>query len=480
MSIAHAMASSMGGILTAGDLVARMQMTRKMRLPEAKRYVADKLGISVDDICDNVVMRALREELDIGVITSVPISHATPAGFVAHNASRSNYAAIAKEMITQSAIDVIMGAGHPLYSNDGIKLSGGFNYDYVGGSSIWNGLIAGTVGGDANGDNAADFWTLIQDKGEFEKMASGDTPKRVIGIAQVSTTLQERRWFRPAGNSTEPPYKIPFNKNVPTLEMMAKAAINVLDNDPDGFFLMIEGGAVDWANEDNVLGRMIEEMNDFNNTFASVVAWIAAHSHWDETLLIVTGDHESGYLWGPDSKAPATWNPIMDKGAGSMPGFRYYSTDHSNSLIPFHAKGLASDRFASYVIAADPVRGDYIDNTCIAQVIFSLLDDAGSGVETADHSPAQPSIFKVGHVYPNPFNLNATIPFTLARAGMVTIEIYDVLGRSVFRMNQHFAAGEQSVSLTLTGHQSPVASGTYLLRLRHEGIQYTQKIALLK
>jgi len=52
--------------------VARMQMTRKMRLPEAKRYVADKLGISVDDMCDNVVMRQLREELDIGVITSVP------------------------------------------------------------------------------------------------------------------------------------------------------------------------------------------------------------------------------------------------------------------------------------------------------------------------------------------------------------------------------------------------------------------------
>jgi len=72
MSIAHAMASSMGGIRTAGDLVARMQMTRKMRLPEAKRYVADKLGISVDDMCDNVVMRQLREELDIGVITSVP------------------------------------------------------------------------------------------------------------------------------------------------------------------------------------------------------------------------------------------------------------------------------------------------------------------------------------------------------------------------------------------------------------------------
>lgn len=61
----------MGGIRTAGDLVARMQMTRKMRLPEAKRYVADKLNVSVAELCDSTVMRRVREDLDIGVITAV-------------------------------------------------------------------------------------------------------------------------------------------------------------------------------------------------------------------------------------------------------------------------------------------------------------------------------------------------------------------------------------------------------------------------
>jgi dimethylamine--corrinoid protein Co-methyltransferase len=72
MSISHALASSMGGIRTTGDLVARMQLTGKMRLPEAKRYVAEKLGVSVRDLTDSTLMRTLREELDIGVITSVP------------------------------------------------------------------------------------------------------------------------------------------------------------------------------------------------------------------------------------------------------------------------------------------------------------------------------------------------------------------------------------------------------------------------
>ena len=48
-----------------------MQLTKKMRLDEAKQYVADKLGVSVMDLCDSTVMRRLREELDIGVITAV-------------------------------------------------------------------------------------------------------------------------------------------------------------------------------------------------------------------------------------------------------------------------------------------------------------------------------------------------------------------------------------------------------------------------
>jgi len=71
MSISHARASSMGGIRTAGDLVARMQLARKMRLDEAKKYVAEKLDVSVADLCDSTVMRRRREELDIGVITAV-------------------------------------------------------------------------------------------------------------------------------------------------------------------------------------------------------------------------------------------------------------------------------------------------------------------------------------------------------------------------------------------------------------------------
>jgi hypothetical protein len=61
----------MGGIRTAGDLVAWMQMSRKMKIHEAKAYVAEKLGIEIMDLTNEEVMRPLREELNIGTVTSV-------------------------------------------------------------------------------------------------------------------------------------------------------------------------------------------------------------------------------------------------------------------------------------------------------------------------------------------------------------------------------------------------------------------------
>ena len=71
MPVAHIMAAGMGGIRTAGDLVAWMQMTRKMKIGPAKQYVADKLGIEVIDLTNEELMRQIREDLDIGIITSV-------------------------------------------------------------------------------------------------------------------------------------------------------------------------------------------------------------------------------------------------------------------------------------------------------------------------------------------------------------------------------------------------------------------------
>jgi dimethylamine--corrinoid protein Co-methyltransferase len=72
MAVAHGIASGIGGIRAAGDLVARMQVSRGMRLQDAKDYVAGKLGVSVADLADPVVMSEVREDRDLGRVNAVP------------------------------------------------------------------------------------------------------------------------------------------------------------------------------------------------------------------------------------------------------------------------------------------------------------------------------------------------------------------------------------------------------------------------
>jgi alkaline phosphatase len=136
---------------------------------------------------------------------------------------------------------------------------------------------------------------------------------------------------------------------------------------------MVEGGAVDWASHANQSGRVIEEEIDFNRSVEAVVAWVQANSNWGETLVIVTGDHETGYLCGPGSAAASSEQPIVNNGRGVQPGMEWNSGSHTNSLIPFFAKGTRSQLFKEKAVNVDPVRGRYIDNLDVALVIFELL-----------------------------------------------------------------------------------------------------------
>ena len=301
-----------------------------------------------------------------GVVSTVEFSHATPAGFVAHNTNRNNYSEIANEMLKDSKTDVIMGTGNPLFDDNGNPSKQ--TYKYVGGEETWNGLVNGTLEvSDIDGDGVSDPWTLIQSKEDFKNLATGETPKRVLGIPEVHTTLQQAR----SGDNKADAYSVPLNNNVPTLSDMSKAALNVLDNNDNGFFLMIEGGAIDWAGHANQSGRLIEEQADFNKAVESVVDWVEKNSSWDETLLIVTGDHETGYLTGPNTNPD--WTSIICNGKGNMPTMQWNTGNHTNSIIPFFAKGAGSRLFRERANKIDIMRGDYIDNTDIANVIKELI-----------------------------------------------------------------------------------------------------------
>ncbi len=72
MAIPHFMGAGMGGIRTAGDLVARMELSKNMKIDKAKEYVSKKVGVDAYNLSDEETMREKREELEIGVITGLP------------------------------------------------------------------------------------------------------------------------------------------------------------------------------------------------------------------------------------------------------------------------------------------------------------------------------------------------------------------------------------------------------------------------
>jgi len=306
----------------------------------------------------------------VGVVSSVPWSHATPAGLGgAHNAERDQYREIANEMLDAPYLDVIMGAGNPDFDDNGQPAKK--KADYVGGPETWEQLKQG---------KHPKGWRLIQGKDEFEALAATPPPNlfKLLGVPQVNSTLHQARGKY---HKDDTPFSQPLNANVPTLTTMTKAALNTLARGPNGFFLMVEGGAVDWANHANQSARAIEEQVDFHHAIQAVVDWVEKHSDWDETLVICTADHETGLVWGKQSGTVA-FDPVVDRGKGKVPDLRYHSSSHTNSLVPLVARGAGAEQFAKLVRGVDAVAGkhwgfsgQFVDNTDVFKVMSSALND---------------------------------------------------------------------------------------------------------
>ncbi|MEX3507066.1 alkaline phosphatase [Corynebacterium sp. LK2590] len=303
---------------------------------------------------------AMEQGKSAGVVSSVPFSHATPAAFAAHNQDRNAYGEIAKEMI-DSDLSVVMGAGHPFFDKDAQPTETG-SFGYIN-EADYNRLAEGETD-----------WEYFDSNDGFASLAEGNVEegKKYWSLAPVHSTLQQER----SGEGTTP-YSDPQN-DVVDLPTMTTGALNALGQDEDGFSVMIEGGAIDWTGHANQSAREIEEMQDFNASVDAAIQWVEENSNWDETLLIVTADHETGYLSGENEPDEGRFNQMAGD-AESLPSHQWYSDEHTNQLVPFFFKGAGSEDIISRVKGTDPVRGDYIDNTDVAQLAMKNWWSDGSG-----------------------------------------------------------------------------------------------------
>lgn len=330
----------------------------------------------------NVMEAAERKRLSTGVVSSVPFSHATPAGFVVHAPERGSYAEIVRQMLA-SPLEVVIGCGNPEATNEpppriGTYGSDSRRFSYVGGAGTWTQIVNGAVMSDADGDGTPDPWTFVQDTSAFLSLTSGPAPRRLLGIPRAKNTLQQAR----PGDNKAAPYVEPFTPDMPTLADLSRAALNVLDDNPRGFVLMIEGGAIDWASHGNQSGRMIEEALDFADAVDAVTKWVDSRNAWDRTLLVITCDHETGGLTGQAVARRPWWffgpkrtsTAIVSAGKGRLPGLAWNAKGHTNQLVPVFAKGLGAERLEAAATGRDPVRGAYLDNTDIAKAVFALLE----------------------------------------------------------------------------------------------------------
>ena len=198
------------------------------------------------------VIAAREKGRKVGVVTSVSLDHATPAAFYANVPSRSNYYDIAVQM-GRSGIDYLAGGG--LLRPAGKKKDRPDAYRLA----------------EENG------YTVVRTVDAFDALKRGAGKTIVIS---------------PEPNRTASlPYAIDRRDGVPTLAALTARGIELLDN-PNGFFLMVEGGMIDWACHANDAAASIHDVLEMSNAVQAAVDFYNAHPN--DTLILVTADHETG------------------------------------------------------------------------------------------------------------------------------------------------------------------------------------------
>jgi alkaline phosphatase len=253
----------------------------------------------------------------VGVVTSVPISHATPACAYANNVTRDDYQDLSRDLLGQPSIarrsgtppglDVLLGAGHGVDAE--ADRQQGLNYE-AGNKYLAPSTLAAIDA--ANGGRYHVVQRAAGRQGDellaeaaSAAIAAGRPLFGFFGVAEGHLPFQTTCGdFNPIGSRVEVGEPEPLRKKYapirpytaadvdenPTLADMTRAALDVLAS-RGLFWLMVEAGDVDWASHANNLDTAIGAVKSGDAAFWAVVKWVERNGGWDDTVVIVTADH---------------------------------------------------------------------------------------------------------------------------------------------------------------------------------------------
>lgn len=225
---------------------------------------------------------AAENGMSTGLVSTAFMTHATPAAFAAHTESRSNYEEIGKQYLNLSRPNILFGGGHE----------------------------------------------------SLTKTAAQDAGYEIVSDARGLKSLVDPGpgYYMGAFGDGHMPYMYDGPGDLPELSDMALKALDILEENDKGFFLMIESGRIDHAGHANDLIRNIYEVLELSDTVEKILEWA---DNRRDTLIIVSADHETGAL-----------SVLKNNGTAVLPDVKWGSRGHSYRKVPVYLWGDRAEELA--------------------------------------------------------------------------------------------------------------------------------------
>ncbi|HEY8034252.1 MAG TPA: alkaline phosphatase [Methylobacter sp.] len=249
------------------------------QLATGKFAGAEMLGLNKDgDPQENIIEKARRMGKSTGLVSDTRITHATPAAFAAHQTHRSQEISIPEDLLATGA-DVMFSGGLSYWLPEQANDKNSVLHKQL------TQLTDNSIEIKSSRKDAKNLLTVAQQKGytlAFNKTQLQQATGKTLGLFADSGM---------ANGIVETKSRGDVQHVQPTLKEMSEQALEILDRNEQGFFLMIESGQIDWAAHRNDTGLLLHEMLRFNDTLNAVLDWA---ENRQDTLIIVTADHETG------------------------------------------------------------------------------------------------------------------------------------------------------------------------------------------